>query len=66
MISMGLYNDEDSMDNLSARRAMFHGVVMADHLWELIRAKHDQVGVVASEMTLFVTDFLTRVCQEYG
>ena len=32
MISMGLYDDEDSMNNLSAKRAMMHGVVMADRL----------------------------------
>ena len=28
MISMGLFNDEDLMDNLGARRAMMHSIVM--------------------------------------
>ena len=43
MIFMSLYDDEDSMNNLGARRAIMHGVVMVDRLWEMIRAKHDQV-----------------------
>ena len=39
MLVMGLYDDEDSMNNLGSRRAMVHGIVMADHLWEMIRAE---------------------------
>ena len=60
MISIGLYNDEDSMNNLGARRAMMHGVVMADRLWELIRAMCKWVSVGVPGMTLFVTDSFTR------
>ena len=45
MISMGLYDDEDSKNNLSARRAMMHSVVMADCLWEMIRAECNWVQV---------------------
>ena len=39
VISMGLYDDEDLMNNLRARRAMMHSVVMADCLWEMIRVE---------------------------
>ena len=39
MLFMGLYDDEDSMNNLGVRRAMMHGVVMADCLWEMIKVK---------------------------
>ena len=39
MLSMGLYDDKDLMNNLSARRAMMHGVIMADHLWEMIKVE---------------------------
>ena len=36
MLSMGLYDDKDSMNNLGPRRAMMHGVVMADCLWKTL------------------------------
>ena len=44
MISMGLYDDDETMNNLSSRRAMMHGVIMGEHLWELIRAECKRVG----------------------
>ena len=55
---MGLFDDKDSMNNLGSRRAMMHGVVMANHLWEMIKAERDWVGLVVSGMTFFVADQL--------
>ena len=48
------------MNNLSAKWAMMHGVVMADRLWDLIRAKCDWVGAGVSGTTLFVANSFTR------
>ena len=53
---MGLYDDVDSMNNLGPRRAMMHGVVMADHLWEMIKVEQDWVGLIVSGMTFIITD----------
>ena len=61
MHSMGLYNDEDLMNNLGARRAMMHGVMMADHLWEMIKVEQDWVGLVVSGMTLSLLTTSLRV-----
>ena len=44
MILMGLYDDDETMNKLGSRRVMMHGVVMAEHLWELIRVKCERVG----------------------
>ena len=41
---MGLYDDDETMNNLSSKRAMMHGVIMGEHLWELIRAECKRVG----------------------
>ena len=48
MLSMGLYDDDDSMNNLGSRRAMMHSVVMADRLWEMIKVEQDQVELIVS------------------
>ena len=56
MLLMGLYDDKDSMNNLGFRRAMMHSVIMADRLWEMIKVKRDQVGLVVSGMTFIITD----------
>ena len=61
MILMGLYDNEDLMNNLGARRAIMHGTVMVDCLWEITRAKREQVGVGVLGMTLFIGDSFTRV-----
>ena len=57
MISMGLYDDEDSMNNLGARRAMMHRVVMMERLWKLIREEHAWVGAGALETVIALTFF---------
>ena len=54
IISMGLYDDNELMNNLGSRRAMMHGVMMADCLWELIRAEHERVSAGISCVTLFI------------
>ena len=35
----GAVDNKDSMNNLGSRRAMMHSVVMADCLWEMIKAE---------------------------
>ena len=61
MLSMGLYDNEDLMNNLGARRAMVRGVVVADCLWEMIKVKQDWVGLIVSGMTLSLLTTSLRV-----
>ena len=60
-VSMGLYNDKDSINNLGARRAMMHSIVMADCLWEMIKVEQDWVGLVVSGTTLSLLTTSLRV-----
>ena len=55
---MGLYDDKDSMNNLGSRRAMMHGIVMADCLWEMIKVEQYWVGLVVSGTTFIVADYI--------
>ena len=47
MFSVGLYDNNEMMNNLGSRRVMMHRVVMVKHLWELIRVEHEEVRNLA-------------------
>ena len=52
LIAIGLYDNNSFQNSLPMRRAMMHGVTMAERLWEMNRAERDRVGLVVSGTTL--------------
>ena len=47
MISIGLYNNDETKNNLGSQQAMMHRVVMGEWLWELIRVEQEWVWNLA-------------------
>ena len=52
LIAIRLYDNDAFQNSLPTRRAMMHGVAMAERLWEMSRAERDRVGLVVSGVTL--------------